>query len=351
MAGALLRPRRRAQDGGADVPGEADATAYLATLESDVVRGVWRAPETSRVLVRTSAARWIETNPRLKRSTRALYEDLLRMWINPFIGDLRLSDISPANVREWHAEISSQTGKTRVAQAYRLLRAVLNTSVADGVLASNPCRIDGAGASKARPVQLLPIPVIEATEAHLPPRYRTLLQLFVWSGMRFGEAAELRRKHVDLAIGAVTIERRLYRIPTTGVHDVDAPKSDAGRRVVHLPPQVVASLRQHMETFVGPGPDARVFATSVGNPINSGNWNQTLRRALEKAGHPAVRPHDLRHLGSTLAATAGASTAELMRRMGHSTSRAAMIYQHATNDRDAAIADALGRLAGGGASE
>ena len=127
---------------------KADATSYLATLESDVLRGVWRAPETSRVLVRAYAARWVQMNPRLKRSTRALYEDLLRMWIDPFLGGLRLSDLSPAKVREWHAEISAQTGKTRVAQAYRLLRAITNTGVADGVLASNPCHIDGAGPAR-----------------------------------------------------------------------------------------------------------------------------------------------------------------------------------------------------------
>ncbi len=60
---------------------------------------------------------------------------------------------------------------------------------------------------------------------------------------------------------------------------------------------------------------------------------------------PAAHFHDLRHTGGTLAATTGATTKELMARLGHSSTRAAMIYQHATKERDKAIADALGQFA------
>jgi len=63
------------------------------------------------------------------------------------------------------------------------------------------------------------------------------------------------------------------------------------------------------------------------------------------AGTPGIHFHDLRHTGGTHAAHAGATTKELMARLGHSTPRAVMIYQHATSDRDRAIADALGKLA------
>jgi hypothetical protein len=62
------------------------------------------------------------------------------------------------------------------------------------------------------------------------------------------------------------------------------------------------------------------------------------------AGVPSLHFHDLRHVGGTLAATTGASLKELMARLGHSSTRAALIYQHATRDRDQAIAKALGGL-------
>ncbi len=57
---------------------------------------------------------------------------------------------------------------------------------------------------------------------------------------------------------------------------------------------------------------------------------------------PDLHFHDLRHVGNTLAASTGASLKELMARMGHASTRAALIYQHASQDRDQAIADALG---------
>lgn len=63
------------------------------------------------------------------------------------------------------------------------------------------------------------------------------------------------------------------------------------------------------------------------------------------AGRPELRFHDLRHTGAVLAASTGAILAELMARLGHSTPAAAMRYQHAAQDRDLAIAQALSRLA------
>jgi hypothetical protein len=64
-------------------------------------------------------------------------------------------------------------------------------------------------------------------------------------------------------------------------------------------------------------------------------------RALADAGVQPVHFHDLRHTGNTLAAATGASTRELMTGMGQSSSRAALIYQHATSERERLIADAI----------
>ncbi|WP_405804107.1 tyrosine-type recombinase/integrase [Streptomyces sp. NBC_01187] len=82
-----------------------------------------------------------------------------------------------------------------------------------------------------------------------------------------------------------------------------------------------------------------------GGQLRRSNFRATWVKALKAAGLPAeVHFHDLRHTGNTLASNTGASTRELMTRMGHSTSRAALIYQHMTGDRDRAIADGLGAM-------
>jgi integrase len=86
-----------------------------------------------------------------------------------------------------------------------------------------------------------------------------------------------------------------------------------------------------------------VFTTEArGVALNRHGWNAVWREARAKVGLPGVRYHDLRHVGNHQAAMAGATTREMMTRMGHSSMRAALIYQQATESRDAAIAKAMG---------
>ena|ERR1019366_3187254 len=88
-----------------------------------------------------------------------------------------------------------------------------------------------------------------------------------------------------------------------------------------------------------------MFNGPEGGPLRRSNFNRRVwLPACAKSGLQGLRFHDLRHTGNTLAAATGASTKELMARMGHSSSRAALIYQHATLERDRVLADALSKL-------
>lgn len=75
-----------------------------------------------------------------------------------------------------------------------------------------------------------------------------------------------------------------------------------------------------------------------GRQVYRSRRNQCVRLALDQAG---THFHDLRHAGNHLVADAGANLRELMERMGHSSSRAALIYLHSTPDRQRALADAV----------
>src|SRR5262245_36319244 len=105
-------------------------------------------------------------------------------------------------------------------------------------------------------------------------------------------------------------------------------------------------LRRHLDTFTPPGPDAFVFVHANGGQLRRSNFSKPWARALGRAGLPSgVHVHDLRHTGNTLAAEAGASLAELMGRMGHSSTRAARVYLPAREERDRQLADVLDRMA------
>ena len=106
---------------------------------------------------------------------------------------------------------------------------------------------------------------------------------------------------------------------------------------------VLAELRDHLGRFSEAGQDGLVFIGPNGGRLRRRNflrlWTQALTDA--KCGREDVHFHDLRHTGNALAAATGASTKELMARMGHSSVRAALIYQHASRSRDKQIADAI----------
>ena len=76
-----------------------------------------------------------------------------------------------------------------------------------------------------------------------------------------------------------------------------------------------------------------------------GNFHRIWDQARTEVGLPELHLHDLRHTGNTLAAETGATLKELMARMGHASTRAAVIYLHAREVRDQEIADRLSAMA------
>ena len=126
---------------------------------------------------------------------------------------------------------------------------------------------------------------------------------------------------------------------------VKEPKTTAGRRTIAIPDFLIVQIEDHLGRSTGPGGDDFVFTGITGIPLTANVLQTAWQRARAKVGRTDLRLHDLRHTGLTLAAATGATTVELMHRAGHSSSIAAMRYQHATKDRDRIIADALGAIA------
>lgn len=118
-AGRVPRQRTR------HVRPRADAERWLTTQQSDIIRGTWKADDRGRMTLRGYAVKWLTGRTDLKPRTSALYAGLLDRHILPDLGDIRLRDITQADVREWFAALDARTGPTARAQSYRLLRTVL----------------------------------------------------------------------------------------------------------------------------------------------------------------------------------------------------------------------------------
>jgi integrase len=329
------------------------ADAWLFRVRTDIQRGQWEPPNATRVPDRPSegegrfgayAAGWLAGRD-LSPATRKLYRIILDTHVLPAFEDVPLIAITPAMVRDWHAKLRTRTGPTQRARAYSLLRTILGTAVADDVIPVNPCRIRGAGVAKtARDIRPASMGELEALAAAMPPRYKLMVLLAAWCALRFGELAELRRADIDVTHGVVRVNRGVVRTDDGVV--VKGPKSEAGKRDVHIPPHLTPAVADHLAGMPA-RQDALLFPAVHGGHLSPATLRRPFHRAREAAGRPDLRFHDLRHTGAVLAAATGATLAELMARLGHSTVSAAMRYQHAAADRDKVIAAALSELAAG----
>lgn len=169
------------------------------------------------------------------------------------------------------------------------------------------------------------------------PRFRVLILLAVFGSLRWGELAELRRRHIDLASGILRVEVSVVEL-VDGSLVTGPPKSEAGKRTVTLPAFLLPELVTYLEQFTPSGDDSLAFVGPKNGPLRRPNFSRAWRDATESSGLTGFHFHDLRHTGNHIAAATGASLRELMGRMGHSTTRAALIYQHRTAERDRLIA-------------
>ena len=217
--------------------------------------------------------------------------------------------------------------------------------MADDLIVANPCRIRGAGqakrASKTEPATLQEL---AALVDNMPDRYKLMVLLAGWCGLRFGELTELRGHDIDTKRGVIKLRRAVVWVNSQAV--VTTPKSAAGSRDVTIPPHLLPAVREHLLRH-GVGRDGLLFP-STHNPdvhMRTSTLARVFYPAREFAGRPDLRFHDLRHTGAVLAASTGATLAELMARLGHTTPGVAMRYQHAAKGRDQQIAEALSKLA------
>lgn len=363
-----------------------DAEGWLTDERRMISLGTWAPPaerQTAKIAKPITfgeyAETWLKTRKvkgePLADRTRDGYRDLLDRFILPTFKDIALIHIDPDMVDHWYETTAVDTPTYR-ARAYSLVRTILGTAVDRGLIkTANPAKVRGAGSAKRRhktqPATLEELAVIAA---NMPERRQMMIQLDAWCALRFGEITELRRKDVDMKAKVIKVRRGVIRTTTENedgeretVRKVKGPKTDAGVRDVPIPPHLHADLAEHLLKHCAPGRDGLLFpggsptthlAPSTFYGRESTFYTEGPRKGEVKrkghgyyearriAGREDLHFHDLRHTGMTNAAVAGATLAELMRMAGHTTPGAALIYQHAAQERMQDLAAKLSKMAG-----
>lgn len=320
-----------------------DADAWLAVRRSEIVTGTWKAPSRrDGIRFDVFAEAWLA---RLDRApgTLYMYRTTLKREILPTFAHRPLARITEREVRDWWDTMPPGKPAKR-AQAYRVLRAVMNAAIEAGEISKSPVKIKGAATAKVeREAEPLTLDELHALAAAMPGRLGVAVYVGAFAALRAGEVLGLQRRDVDLERRVLLI-RRSAGAGRPGVERVGKTKTASSVRDVAIPSFLADALAIHLAAVVAPEREAYLFPSPAksGSPISYSAYHAHMTEAAKRIGRPNVRTHDLRHNGAVMAARSGATVRELMHRLGHTDPAVAMRYQHATAERDRAIADRLG---------
>lgn len=283
---------------------------------------------------------WLATRMALRPSTRRLYRQLIRDYLQPRVGGLALSELRVGKVQAaFTALVRASATRSRPLSATTLqrirevLRAALNGAIRRGLITHNPARwVELPPARRPRAVvwtqarvelwrrtgERPPVAVWTAEQAAVflehvrDHRLYALFHVAALLGLRRGEAVGLRWCDVDVGTRTLSVVRQLVERDGRGVC---LPKTDASCRMVALDRGTTALLRGLARR--DPAGDW-VFSHDRGLPWSPSYVSRTFRTLVEEAGLPPIRFHDLRHGAATLSLAAGNELRVVQALLGHS---------------------------------
>jgi len=347
---------------------EGDARVWLEVERRLIETGQWSPPaereaarqqaeeaKSKRLTVAAYARHWLDTNADLRLSTRTRYESSLRYYLlaQPLarsgtekrrttigLGEVQLHELTRAQVMTWWQALPRETHRRSCDLAYNLLKTLCLSAVDDGLMLASPVHVRGAGKpSLHRNVQpLTPAEVLAIADA-MPAEWRLGVLLGAWCALRSGEVRELRRRDIDLVRGTIRVSRGVARAGTSTY--VGLPKTDAGTRTVQIPASLMDEVKAHLKDHAQLGADGLLFWGTDGRNADDRDWRREWLRACSAAGIEGIRFHDLRHVGLTYTAVAGATLRELQAIAGHTTAAMALRYQEIAADHMAEVVKGL----------
>ena len=310
-------PRTNRLESLGSFPTKADADRAVAVATTDGLRGLWASPALGKRPLADWVEQWWATTTDLAPTTRVRDEWLLRGHILPAFGSTALANIGQLEVRSWVAELTARgLAPNTVHKAYQVLSKALAAAVDAGLLAITPCRNVPLPRVHHQEMRFLSPAELAELAAVINPRYRALVLMGGYGGLRIGEMAGLRRGRVDVLRSRLDVVEKIVEV--RGELHAGGPKTRAGRRQVPLPRPVAEELAVHLERFVAPEPDALVFAGPDGGALRARQWRaRHWAPAITAAGLGPLRPHDLRHTAVALWIAQGASPKQIATWAGH----------------------------------
>jgi len=244
-----------------------EARTFLAQVEADVARGTYVDSAGGRRPVREQAARWLASRND-EDSTAARDASLMRNHILPRWGDQPIGKVDHLAIQTWVSDLAKRYAPATVRECHRLFSAVMKSAVRERLILASPCdgvrlpakRKNRKNAGTGRRITVSQEDMADRLLPVVPARYRALVATAGFAGLRWGEAAGLRWPYVDLSAGLLTVTEVVVEV-SGRVSRRPYPKSEAGTRLVPIPPALVCELERHRAAYPA-GADGLVFTNT-----------------------------------------------------------------------------------------
>lgn len=277
----------------------------------------------------------------VSENTRASYQGNLDHWIYPVLGDLKLPDITAADISALLLSMQAQ-GKAQATcvKTYNVLRGLFKMAYMADLIEKNP--MDKVQRPKQRKdeVKREEPEAYTAEEARYilrcleqePLKWRAYMRLLIDTGMRNGECCGLQWQNINFRENTVTIAGNLCYTPQKGIY-LDTPKNGKSR-TVDVAPEVMTLLQQLRTHQAGHTISSYVFTQdNSSKPIHPQSPGRYTEKFAKKYGVEHLHPHKLRHTYASLAITNGADVASVSENMGHSDKAVTLrMYTHADRE-------------------
>lgn len=253
----------------------------------------------------------VDMSEKIKNSTMDTKITIIENHILPYFKSKKIAAITAADIRMWQNEIlKKKLSDTYMRTINNQISTILNYAVNFHGLANNPCKKAGLiGTKHADEMNFWTLDEFnQFIKCVKQPGYHCAFNLLYWSGIRKGELMALTP--ADVRDGAITINKTASW--KNGQLMITQPKTKNSKRVVELPEICYNELKDYISKLYDIQPNDRIFELN-----SNGVLNKAFERAIEKAGVPKIRVHDLRHSHASLCIDMGMNILAISERLGH----------------------------------
>lgn len=278
----------------------------------------------------------------VRESTRTLYAQQIRLYLEPAFSATKLTKLDSAMVQKVYKELSEKLAPKSVKNVHGIFHKAMEQAVKNRYIKFNPC--NACELPKIEKQDIKPLDeaqqrkLLKAIEGHV---HETLYKVAIFTGLRESEILGLQWACVDFKAGTILIDKQLRKEQKKGGKYYYSPPKNGNSRTLSPAPFVMELLKAHKvqqaQQRLKCGPvweeSGLVFTNPTGGHLSYRTVYDCFKRIVDTIGIPETRFHDLRHTYAVNAIRAGDDIKTVQGNLGHATAAFTLnVYAHFTRE-------------------